>query len=204
MQRQIGLSNSSNNHSFDNDKYPSAHLMANQTEINSKMRKILIDWIIDVHLKYSLLPETLFIAINLIDRYTERNIITRKKYQLVGVTCLMIAAKYEEIYPPQIDKFSYITDNAYKREDIIECEIDILQRLDFGLTFPTPLRFLERYSRLAECDTRSFYIAKYMIELSLLNTNLYRYSPSVLACAAIFVSFKIMNNQAMWTNFMIQ
>ena len=115
MQRQIGLSNSSNNHSFDNDNYPSAHLMANQTEINSKMRKILIDWIIDVHLKYSLLPETLFIAINLIDRYTERNIITRKKYQLVGVTCLMIAAKYEEIYPPQIDKFSYITDNAYKR-----------------------------------------------------------------------------------------
>ena len=74
--------------------------MANQTEINSKMRKILIDWLIDVHLKYRLLPETLFIAINLIDRYTERNTITRRKYQLVGVTCLMIAAKYEEIYPP--------------------------------------------------------------------------------------------------------
>ena len=74
--------------------------MANQTEINSKMRKILIDWLIDVHLKYRLLPETLFIAINLIDRYAQRTTITRRKYQLVGVTCLMIAAKYEEIYPP--------------------------------------------------------------------------------------------------------
>ena len=97
-------------------------------------------------MKFKLLPETLFIAINMIDRYTERNQISRKDYQLIGVSCLMIAGKYEEIYPPNISNYIYITDNAYSKEQILECEMKVLTCLDFNITFPTPLRFLERYS----------------------------------------------------------
>ena len=80
------------------------------------MRRTLIDWLVDVHLKYKLLPETLFICVNLIDRFSGRSLIKRRDYQMVGVTCLLIAAKYEEIYPPQVDNFVYITDHAYRRE----------------------------------------------------------------------------------------
>jgi hypothetical protein len=80
--------------------YPSEKCLSNQTEINSKMRKVLIDWLVEVHLKFNLLPETLFIAVNLIDRYCQNNHIQRSNFQLVGVTCLLIASKYEEIYPP--------------------------------------------------------------------------------------------------------
>ena len=113
------------------------------------MRRVLIDWLIQVHMKFKLKPETLFIAVNLIDRYTQHNQIPRKNYQLVGVTCLMIAAKYEEIYPPSVSNFSYITDNTYSKEQIIEIEIEILACLDFNITFPTSLRFLERFTKLA-------------------------------------------------------
>ena len=79
------------------------------------MRKVLVDWLVEVHIKFKLLPETLFLTVNFIDRYTEKNDIPRKDYQLIGVTCMMIAAKYEEIYPPSISNFAYITDNAYSR-----------------------------------------------------------------------------------------
>ena len=84
--------------------------MGTQEEINVKMRRILVDWLIDVHMKFKLLPETLCLTINLVDRYTEVTQIKRKNYQLIGVTCMLIASKYEEIYPPFIKDFIYITD----------------------------------------------------------------------------------------------
>jgi len=80
------------------------------------MRKVLIDWLVEVHLNFKLLPETLFIAVNLIDRYSMHHQIIRKNYQLVGVTCMLIASKYEEIYPPHIKDFIYITDSAYTND----------------------------------------------------------------------------------------
>jgi len=92
--------------------------MARQVDINEKMRAILVDWIIEVHLKFKLLPETLFLTINLIDRYLERVQIKRNNLQLVGVTAMLIASKYEEIYAPEVRDFVYITDNAYTKEEI--------------------------------------------------------------------------------------
>lgn len=139
---------------FDGDgassNYPSQHCLALQQEINPKMRRTLIDWLVDVHLKYKLLPETLFICVNLIDRFSGKSLIKRKDYQMVGVTCLLIAAKYEEIYPPYVDNFVYITDHAYRREQIIEKEREILKDLAFEVTFVSSYRFLERYGKIAE------------------------------------------------------
>ena len=90
--------------------------MANQREITAKMRRVLIDWLVEVHLKYQLKEETLFLAINFIDRYCAKRQVKRSEYQLIGVACMLIAAKYEEIYPPYANDFVYITDNAYSKE----------------------------------------------------------------------------------------
>lgn len=90
------------------------------------MRSILIDWLIDVHLKFKLLPETLFLTINLIDRYLSKNAILRSKLQLVGVSSLFIACKYEEIYAPELKDFVYVCDHAYNKEEILEMEGRIL------------------------------------------------------------------------------
>jgi len=68
------------------------------------MRAILVDWLVEVHMKFNLVPETLFLCINVIDRYCEIVNVPRAKLQLVGVTALLIACKYEEIYPPEVRK----------------------------------------------------------------------------------------------------
>jgi G2/mitotic-specific cyclin-B, other len=102
------------------DYIPGIGYMTAQTDINEKMRAILVDWLIEVHHKFKLLPETLFLTINLIDRYLEKQAIVRTKLQLVGVTAMLIASKYEEIYAPEVRDFVYITDKAYSKEEILQ------------------------------------------------------------------------------------
>merc|ERR1719379_1427202 len=102
-----------------------------QPDINAKMRAILIDWLVEVHMKYKLKIETLFLAVNIIDRFLEKKQVTRKKLQLVGVSSMLIASKFEEIYPPEVRDFVYITDNAYLKEEILQMEIQILTALKF-------------------------------------------------------------------------
>jgi hypothetical protein len=98
--------------------------MDNQTHINERMRSILVDWLVEVHLKFKLVPETLYLTINLIDRYLERQEVSRPRLQLVGVTSLLIASKYEEIYPPELRDLVYICDRAYTRTEV--CTILLL------------------------------------------------------------------------------
>ena len=93
-----------------------------QNDINPKMRSVLLDWLIDVHYKFKLQPETLFLTVNLIDRYLEKVVINRKKLQLIGVTSMFIASKYEEIYAPEVKDFAYVTDSAYSKKEILQME----------------------------------------------------------------------------------
>lgn len=108
---------------------PLANYMDLQKDINPSMREILTDWLIEVHLKFKLLPETLYLTISLIDRYLSTTSIYRNKLQLIGVTAMLIASKYEEIYPPIVSDFVYITDNAYTREEILKMEQRMLVAL---------------------------------------------------------------------------
>ena len=133
--------------------------MKKQSDINESMRAILVDWIIDVHAKFKLLPETLFLTVNLIDRYLTKKPVARSKLQLVGVTSLMIAAKYEEIYPPTIKDYVYITDNAYVKDDILNMESSILTMLDFDSQQTSSFRFLERYSKIGKLEKKEYCLA---------------------------------------------
>lgn len=92
--------------------------MENQTHINERMRSILVDWLVEVHLKFKLVPETLYLTINVIDRFLEKERVSRPRLQLVGVTSLLIASKYEEIFPPELRDLVYICDKAYTRQDV--------------------------------------------------------------------------------------
>jgi len=162
-----------------------------QTDINEKMRAILIDWLVDVHVKFKLVPETLYLTINLIDRFLEKVPVLRQKLQLVGVTAMLIACKYEEIYPPEVKDFVYVTDKAYTREEILEMEGQIISTLQFNMTTPSCYRFLERYSRLINMDQKSFNLCRYMLELSLVEYKMLRYVPSLLACGTIYLTNKL-------------
>lgn len=129
-------------HEKEGDFLPRYGYMKQQTDINEKMRAILVDWLIEVHLKFKLLPETLFLTVNLIDRFLEIEVVMRQKLQLVGVTAMLIASKYEEIYAPEVRDFVYITDKAYSKEEVLDMEYHMLTKLDFNCTTPSSFRFL--------------------------------------------------------------
>jgi hypothetical protein len=92
--------------------------LEDQQFINERMRSILVDWLVEVHLKFKLVPETLYLTVNLIDRYLAKTEVSRPKLQLVGVTALLIASKYEEIYPPELRDLVYICDRAYSKLEV--------------------------------------------------------------------------------------
>lgn len=78
-----------------------------QPEINESMRAILVDWLIDVHRKFELSPETLYLTINIVDRFLAIKIVSRRELQLVGISAMLMASKYEEIWPPEVIMFHY-------------------------------------------------------------------------------------------------
>ena len=76
--------------------------------------------------------------------------VDKSKLQLVGVTAMLIASKYEEMYAPEVGDFVFITDNTYTSEEIRALERNMLRILDYSLGTPLCLHFLRRYSRAGE------------------------------------------------------
>lgn len=177
---------------------PPANYMEAQKSINVKMRAILIDWLIEVHLKFKLMPETLYLTINLIDRYLARKSCERRKLQLVGVTCMLLASKYEEIYFPEVQDFEYITDRAYSRAGILRMEGVVLNALKFDLTVATPLVFLKRFLKAAKADARVTYTAHFFTERMLQEYSMIRYPASVIAASAVHMALRVCHRPA-WT-----
>lgn len=165
--------------------------MKRQTEVNENVRAILVDWLINVHAKFKLLPETLFITVNLIDRYLSVYNVPKSQVQLVGVAGLLIATKYEEIYPPTVKDFIYLTDNAYTRKEVLQMEQKILFSIEFGICETSSFRFLERYSKIAKADSVVFFLAQYLLELALLDSKMNQYPPSLQASAALYVAMRV-------------
>ena len=162
--------------------------MDDQEELQWRMRTILMDWLIEVHSKFRLLPETLFIAVNLIDRFLSQRVISLVKFQLVGLTALFVAAKYEEVICPSISHFLHMTDGGYGVEEIIKAERYMLSTLSFDLSYPNPLHFLRRISKADGYDIQSRTLGKFLTEISALEHKLLAYPPSLLAASAMWLA----------------
>ena len=108
---------------------------------------------------------------------------------------MLIASKYEEIVVPRIDDFIEMTDNAYKKSQVKQQEWQILHTLEYDLTFPTIFRFLERYSKLANCDDVTYTFASYLCELTLLEVKMNRWLPSRIASSAIYLAKKMLRQE---------
>ncbi|CAD7698820.1 unnamed protein product [Ostreobium quekettii] len=164
--------------------------MAMQAEINHKMRAVLVDWIVEVHAKFKLMPETLFLTVNLIDRYLSTVRVGRKRLQLVGIAALLIAAKYEEIWPPEVQDFIDICDHAYTRPEILDMERSMLIELGWKLTVPTIYHFLPRFMKAAgsQEDKNANLVAAYLTELSLLHYGSLKYKGSQIAASVVFIA----------------
>ncbi|NXR54496.1 CCNB2 protein, partial [Hippolais icterina] len=161
---------------------------------NGRMRAILVDWLVQVHSRFRLLQETLYMCVAIMDRFLQSHPVPRKKLQLVGVTALLVASKYEEILCPDIADFVYITDNAYTTYEIREMEIIILKELNFDLGRPLPIHFLRRASKAGEADAKQHTLAKYLMELTLIDYDMVHHRPSEIAAAALCLSQKILGH----------
>ncbi|KAF6135242.1 hypothetical protein GIB67_035313 [Kingdonia uniflora] len=179
---------------IENKKRPSMNFMETvQKDINPSMRAILVDWLVEVAEEYRLVPDTLYLTVNYIDRYLSGNLMNRQRLQLLGIACMMVAAKYEEICAPQVEEFCYITDNTYVKKEVLDMESSVLSYLKFEVTAPTVKCFLRRFVHVAQGSNevpslQLECLANYVAELSLLEYSMLCYSPSLVAASTIFLS----------------
>lgn len=160
--------------------------MENQKDLAWKMRGILNDWLIQVHSRFKLLPETLFLCVNIIDRFLSARVVSLAKLQLVGVTCMFIAAKVEEIVAPSAKNFLYCADASYVENQILLAERYVLKTIDWNLSYPNPIHFLRRTSKADDYNIQVRTIAKYLMEIQCLEWRLIAAPPSLLSAAAIW------------------
>ncbi|KPJ12528.1 G2/mitotic-specific cyclin-A [Papilio machaon] len=160
--------------------------MRKQPDITHMMRSILVDWLVEVCDEYGQQSETLHLAVSYVDRFLSYMSVVRTKLQLVGTAATYIAAKYEEVYPPEVSEFVYITDDTYKRRDVLRMEHLILKVLSFDLSAPTSLSFLSLYCITNSLSKKTFHLAAYISELCLLEAEPYlQFKPSIIAASAL-------------------
>lgn len=167
---------------------PNAQYMDHQDDLEWKTRGILIDWLIEVHTRFHLLPETLFLAVNIIDRFLSEKVVQLDRLQLVGITAMFIASKYEEVLSPHVANFRHVADDGFSESEILSAERFILTTLNYDLSYPNPMNFLRRISKADNYDIQSRTIGKYLMEISLLDHRFMSYRPSHVAAAAMYLS----------------
>lgn len=172
-------------------------IFTKQLSIRPKMRAALVDWLVEVHQRFELEAQTLFLTVNYIDRYMAQVPVKSQKLQLVGVAALLIASKFEEIYPCDMDDLLYICERSYTKTDLVDCERDLLNAFKFNLAVPSVSSFLGYYlEHFEEEDVLISQLACYFAEVSLLDFTFgATYEPSVIACACLLAAYCYVENQ---------
>ncbi|KAJ6144764.1 G2/mitotic-specific cyclin-4 [Penicillium chermesinum] len=177
---------------------PTADYMNSQNELQWSMRAVLMDWLVQVHFRFALLPETLFLCVNFIDRFLSNKIISLGKLQLVGATALFIASKYEEIQPPSVHEIVYMVDGGYTADEILKAERFMLNILNFDLGWPGPMSFLRRISKADDYDLETRTVAKYFLELTIMDERFVSTPPSFSSAGAHCLA-RLMLQKGAWT-----
>ena len=173
-----------------------------QNEVKDTSRGFLVEWIIDVHRKFRLLPETLYVTVSTIDRYLSKMQIKKTQLHLLGVAALLIATKYEEIYPPELKDLLSVSENKFTKEEVLKLEFEILSTLEFNFFVPSILRFLQRYRKLSNTasDDQIFFFAQYLSEISLLDAFFLKHKSSEIAAASFILSARSIKKVNAWNS----
>ena len=169
--------------------------------INARNRGIIFQWLVKNNHKWKLNDDTIFMAMNILDRYISKYKVENSEFQLVAISSYLIASKYEDIYPPYIDELSQICNFIYTNDDIIRKEYEILSGLNFDILYNSSYKFLTFLHSIADKENMQlFYLAQFILELSLENIEILEYSQSKRACAALFLAKKIMQINRSWND----
>lgn len=177
---------------------PEKGYMSHQKELSWEMRGVLVDWLVKVHYRFNLLPETLFLCVNYIDRFLSIKEVSLSRLQLVGAVALFIAAKFEEINYLSVHEVSQMVEQNYEVEEILKAERFMIDILDFNLGFPGPMSFLRRVSKADDYELETRTLAKYLLELQIMDERFVAVPPSWSAAVAHYMS-RHMLRQGDWT-----
>lgn len=175
---------------------PNPDYIDHQPDLEWKMRGILVDWLIEVHTRFRLLPETLFLAVNIIDRFLSAEVVALDRLQLVGVTAMFIASKYEEVLSPHVANFSHVADDTFSEKEILDAERHVLATLEYNMSFPNPMNFLRRISKADNYDIQTRTLGKYLMEISLLDHRFMGFPQSHISAAAMYLARLILERGA--------
>ncbi|KAI4172929.1 MAG: hypothetical protein LQ346_008508 [Caloplaca aetnensis] len=166
---------------------PDVASMEIQTEIRWFMRPYLLDFLIEAHTASALLPETLFLAINLLDRYCSKRIVYKRHYQLVGSAALLIAAKYGDRKErvPTIKELRCMCCSQYDDDMFTQMEWHVLQTLGWNIGHPTIDSFIQMAMEHLEYDPEVEHMACYISEISLFHKEFISKLPSDVARASL-------------------
>lgn len=165
--------------------------MSKQTEINDKMRAILIDWLIDVHLKFELVPETMYLTVHIIDRFLSVKQVSRKRLQLVGIAAMHLAVQYKDNTRPEEYAWAHICDKAYSVREIYNMESLMLTTLtDINMAGPSTLELVRRFVSTLDyfVDTKFAMMSAYITELVLIQYTMLKYAPTMIAASTVYVT----------------
>ena len=172
---------------------PNPDYMEHQEHLEWHLREVLVDWLIEVHARFNLLPETLFLAINIIDRFLSNKVVQLDRLQLVGITAMFIASKYEEVLSPHVENFRNVADDGYTVSEILSAERYVLAALNYDLSYPNPMNFLRRISKADNYDIQTRTLGKYLMEISVLDHKFMEYHPSHIAAASMYLARLILD-----------
>lgn len=190
-------------HQLEYATLPDSQYIYKQKHLKPKMRSILVDWLVEMHSRFRLLPETLYLAINLMDRFMSVEIVQVDKLQLLATASLFIAAKYEEVFSPSVKNYSYFTDGSYTEEEILQAEKYVLTILDFELNYPNPMNFLRRISKADYYDVQTRTLGKYLLEVTIIDYNFIGVLPSLSSACAMYIARSIMGKTPTWNGNLI-
>jgi G2/mitotic-specific cyclin-B, other len=166
----------------------STQSMDQQPEIRWHMRPCLVDFLVEIHFTFRLRPETLYLTLNIIDRYVSRRVVYVKHYQLVGCAALWIAAKFEDAKDrvPTVQDLVSICRETYEESAFLQMEGHVLSTINWSLGHPTA----EAWLRLMCCDpfiedTEVQHVARFLMETTLFYREFVKYPPSAIALASL-------------------
>ncbi|KAI7734678.1 hypothetical protein M8C21_009096 [Ambrosia artemisiifolia] len=173
--------------------------MSQQFNINQNMRAINIDWLIQVHYELELQPETLFLTVNLIDRFLAKHSATRENLQLVGLVAMFLSCKYEEVVVPFVQDLTSYSANAYSRSEILKMEKLMLNKLEYDMSCPTAYVFLRRCLKAARSESKLDNLSFFLIELCLVEYEMLKFPPSLLAAASVYTAQCSLYGRRQWS-----
>ncbi|KAG9396557.1 CyclinB [Carpediemonas membranifera] len=175
-----------------------ADFITRQPSIDSGKRAACIDWMVDAHSRLKLANESIFLAVNILDRFLAKKQVAEAKLQLVGTTSLWLASKFEESYTPSVRSFVRLAPGV-DQKSMFSMERMLLKVTGFNLSNPTSITFLRRFAKVADMSTRDRYLAFYLAELANQEAGMVKYLPSEVAAGCVMLAHKIVRRPAVWT-----